>query len=65
MVEAVKWLNLGTEVYCLGSKEMLQVKGRADRDIVWGWSRFRSKKPEPGKLLGEWTQTQPDRDKGS
>ena len=48
--EAVKWLNLRTEVQCLGNKEMLQVKGRADRGTVWGWSRYRSKKPEPGEL---------------
>lgn len=65
MTEAVKWLNLGTEVESSGNKEMLQVNGRADSDTVWGWSRFRSKKTEPGKLLGEWRQTQPDRDKGS
>lgn len=50
--EAVKWLNLRTEVQCLRNKEMLQVKGRADRGRVWGWSRFRSEKPEPGKLWG-------------
>lgn len=62
--EAVKWLNLRTEVQCLGNKEMLQVKGRADRGTVWSWSRYRSKKPEPGELWGERRQTQPDRDKG-
>lgn len=48
-----------------GNKELLQVKGRADRDTVWGWSQFSSKKPEPGKLLGDWRQIQPDRDKRS
>ena len=50
MGEAVKWLNLRTEVQCLRNKEMLQVKGRADGGTVWGWSRFRSEKPEPSKL---------------
>lgn len=64
MGEAVKWLNLRTEVQCLGNPAMFQVKGRADKDTVWGWSQFRSNKPEPGKLLGERRQTQPDRDKG-
>lgn len=42
--ETVKRSNLGTGVEGLGSTEMLQVRGRADRDAVWGWSRFRSKK---------------------
>lgn len=57
---AVKWLNLGTEVECLGNKAMLQVKGRADSDTVWSWSRVRRKKKGGvnwGELLGEWRQT--------
>lgn len=45
---AAKWLNLRTEVECLGNKVMLQVKGRADSDTIWGWSRVRSKKKKGG-----------------
>lgn len=42
--EAVKWLNLRTEVQCLGNKEMLQVKARADRGTVWGLEPIQKQK---------------------
>lgn len=44
MGEAVKWLNLRTEVQCLGNKEMLQVKARADRGTVWGLEPIQKQK---------------------
>lgn len=44
MTGAGQWLDLGTEVECLGNKVTWQVKGRADGDAVWDWSRSKRKK---------------------